>query len=152
MSKKIIFCAFPLIFLFSCNAEKVNLSPISDLDGTDRYRNTSFTERADQINYASEITNLISTLPKFRNDAVNAEARKLKTSLHQYIDDIQDYNPKKQAAAFAHYEDSYKKLQKLKSYLTTDESEVLNRYLVRIKTNMNILDEQQKKKSVTINE
>lgn len=152
MSKKIVFCAFPLIFLFSCNTEKVNLSPISDLDTSDRYRNTTFTERADQINYASEITNLISTLPKFRNDAVNTEAGKLKASLREYISGLENYSTKTQTAAFSHYENSYKKLQKLKSYLSSDESEVLNRYLVRIKTNMNILDEQQKKKSVTINE
>ena len=141
--------------MVSCNSEKINLSPISgsyeDITG-EKYKNTSYTERAEQINYASEITNLLSSLPKFTNDAVNAEASKLKQYLKDYIGDMQSYNLQNMEKSYKNYQHSYKKLQKLKSYLNPDEANVLNRYLVRIKTNMNILeDSQQKKDSVTLN-
>jgi len=150
MNKKIIFCGI-VLGLASCSTEKINLSPVSDM-GDDKYKTTTFTERADQINYASEITNLISTLPKFRNDAVNAEAANLKFYLKDYIGGFENYNVRGMQKAHNNYQKSYKKLQKLKAYLNLDEAEVLNRYLVRIKTNMNILENQQKKETITIND
>jgi len=148
MDKKITFFGI-FLSLLSCSTEKVNLSPVSDIGTDDKYRTTSFTERADQINYASEITNLISTLPKFRNDAVNSEAANLKFYLKDYIGGFENYNVRGMEKAHNNYQKSYKKLQKLKAYLNLDEAEVLNRYLVRIKTNMNILETQQKKATIT---
>ncbi len=152
MGKKIIFCCIVFVSITACNAEKVNLSPVSDYDSSEKYKNTSFTDRADQINYASEITNLISTFPKFRNDAVNTETAQLKDFLKDYIGSIENYDFRNMEKAHEKYQKSYKKLQKLKVYLNLDEAEVLNRYLVRIKTNMNILETQQKKETITIND
>ena len=155
MDKKVFFYCIALLIFVSCNTEKINLSPVSgnynDLTG-EKYKNTTFTDRADQINYASEITNLLSSLPKFTNDAVNAEAIKLKFYLKDYIGGMEAYNLHGMEKAYKNYQRSYKKLQKLKSFLNPDEADVLNRYLVRIKTNMNILeDTQQRKDSVTLN-
>ena len=148
MNKTIVFLGL-FLSLASCNTEKVNLSPVSDLGNSSAYQTTSFTERADQINYASEITNLISTLPKFRNDAVNAEASTLKLHLKDYINGLEDYNVRGKKKALANYQKSYQKLQKLKNYLNLDEAEVLNRYLVRIKTSVTILENQQSKGTIT---
>lgn len=101
---------------------------------------STYNERVDQINYSSEITNLVSSLPKFTNDAVNKEASKLKFYLKDYICGMEAYNLVGMDKAYRNYQKSYKSLQKLKPYLNKDEADVLNRYLVRIKTNMNILE------------
>ena len=107
-----------------------------------------YTERVDKINYASEITNLIASIPQFKNDAVDAEVTKLKYYLKDYIGAIQAYNLIGAEKAHSNYERTYKKLQRLKSYLNPDGQEVLNRYLVRIKTSMNTLESQMQNDSI----
>ncbi|MGC4129064.1 MAG: hypothetical protein QM564_05760 [Bergeyella sp.] len=156
MVKKIFLYCAALSALVSCTTEKINLSPVEDsylsFTGELQYKNTSYTERTDQINYAAEITNLIASLPKFTNDAVNAEADKLKYFLKDYIGGMEAYNLQGMEKSYNNYQKSYKKLQKLKPYLNQDEADVLNRYLVRIKTSMNILESaQQRNNSVTVN-
>jgi len=155
MDKKIFFCCCTILTMMSCNTEKINLSPVTDnyndITG-EKYKITSYTERANQINYMSEITNLLSSFPKFTNDAVNIEISKLKEYLNGYIGGMQSYDLRNMEKSYNNYQRSYKKLQKLKPYLNQDEADILNRYLVRIKTNMNVLeDTQQKKDTVTLN-
>jgi hypothetical protein len=143
MGKKLLFYALLSLSFASCTAEKINLSPIANnLNSSyDNFSGTStYTDRIDQINYASEITNLVSSLPKFSNDAINVEAAKLKYHLKDYIGKMEAYNLNGMAKSYSNYQKSYKKLQKLKTYLNKDEADVLNRYLVRIKTNMNTLE------------
>ena len=152
MNKKILFYSLLLGSILSCNAEKVNLSPMHDLDSSGKYRNTSFTDRADQINYSSEITNLISSFPKFRNESINLEVQRLKQSLNDYIGSLEVFKYKEIEKSLTSYQKSYKKLQKMKVYLNPDEAAVLNRYMVRIKTNMNVLEDQQRKGTITIND
>lgn len=99
--------------------------------------------------HSSEITNLISSFPKLKNDAVNMEVTALKSHLRDYIDAITTYNINDRVKAEANYQRSYKKLQKLRKYLNKDDDEVLNRYLVRIKINMNNLNTNLPKDSVS---
>ena len=68
-----------LLIALSCSAEKINLSPI----GTESSKNKvySYSEVKNIITYSSEITNLITSFPKFKNDAVNVEVGKLKYNL-----------------------------------------------------------------------
>ena len=150
---KILFLFVVVLGVFgSCTTEKINLSPISNLEQNNKYQNTNFSERTDLINYSSEITNLTSTIPKFSSDAVNKEIGNLKYYLKDYIGGLEVYNFVGMEKAHKNYQKSYKKLQGLKSYLKKDEAEVLNRYLVRIKTNMNTLESQQKKGTITTNQ
>lgn len=151
MGSKHIFAATILACTLSCTAEKMNLSPVSD-GNLSAYQQTGYTERVDQINYTSEITNLLSTFPKFKNDAVNQEVSQLKYFLKDYIGGFQAYNFAGMNKSHSNYEKSYKKLQKLKVYLNPDEAEVLNRYLVRIKSTMNILQEEKNNHSVSLKE
>ncbi|WP_027376037.1 hypothetical protein [Kaistella palustris] len=126
------------IFSLSCSVEKINLSPV----GAAAYESTakspaySLTEKQNLIVYSSEITNLLATFPKFRNDAVNREVIRLSYYLKDYIGAIEEHNKKGLEKSTANFEKSYKKLQTLRRYLNKDEDEVLNRYLVRIKTNL----------------
>ncbi len=130
------------ILLLSCSAEKMNLSPLANSGNEPmvEYRSFGYGERKNLTLYSSEITNLIATFPKFRNDAVNAEVAQLKYHLKDYIGAMHSYNINGLDVAQRNFERSYKKLQKLRKYLKPEDDQVLNRYLVRIKTNMTFLD------------
>ncbi|MGA9211965.1 hypothetical protein [Kaistella sp.] len=127
-----------LLLTLSCSVEKINLSPISAVSTpTESY---SYRTRKNLIAYSSEISNLLISFPKFRNDAVNTEVAKLKYHLKDYIGAIDAYNVNGRNNAQRNFEKSYKKLQILRKYLNKDDDQVLNRYLVRIKTNMTFLE------------
>lgn len=137
--RKLNFSSILLILLtLSCSAEKINLSPIGDMTGSSEMR--SYSDRKNLIVYSSEISNLITSFPKFRNDAVNAEVVNLKYHLKDYIGAIDAYNVNGLHTAQRNFEKSYKKLQNLRKYLNKDDDQVLNRYLVRVKTNMTFLE------------
>lgn len=134
-----------LFILLSCSTEKVNLSPVSEnLENSQRFFSLNpakdLRETTREINYASELSNLLSSFPKFKNDAVNKEVGQLKKSGNTYLIGWKNYNARMKSDALYDLKKSYKKLQKLKKYLNTDDSEVLNRYLVRIKTTLTMLE------------
>ena len=137
-----------LLALFSCSAEKINLSPVGQM--SDQSGIYSYSERKNLIVYSSEITNLITSFPKFKNDAVNAEVVNLKFYLKDYIGAMEAYNINGLNNSQRNFERSYKKLQKLRRFLNQDDDQVLNRYLVRIKTNMTFLHSNISKDSATV--
>lgn len=140
MIKLICSCAL-LLLITSCSAEKINLSPVSrSLTESSDISSYKVSDRKDLIVYSSEITNLISSFPKFKNDAVNSEVKILKSSLTEYIDAMETYNMTALFQSQRKFEKSYRKLQKLRKFLNSDEDGVLSRYLVRIKTNISQLD------------
>ncbi len=128
--------------MVSCSAENINLSPVGGMTYNSKANHSSYSlkERKNLIVYASEITNLMASFPKFRSDAVNKEVVQLNYHLKDYIGAIEAYNINGLVSAERNFERSYKKLQKLRKFLNQDEDEVLNRYLVRIKTNLSILN------------
>ena len=131
-----------LLTTLSCSVEKTNISPIGDSFSSTNPKIAPYTlsEKKKLIVYSSEVSNLISSIPKFKNDAVNAEVLTLKTHLKHYLTGINTRNEKEIKSALKSYEKSYKKLQNLKNYLKQSENDVLNRYLVRLKTNMNLIN------------
>lgn len=143
------FCYILLLLLaVSCSAEKINLSPIGTMSSSSEIY--SYSERKNLIVYSSEISNLITSFPKFKNDAVNEEVGKLKYYLKDYIGAMEAYNMNGLNTSQRNFEKSYKKLQKLRKYLNKDDDQVLNRYLVRIKTNMTFLESNISKDSTAI--
>jgi len=90
---------------------------------------------------ASEITNLLSTFPKFSNSALNEEIGNLKYTLQNYLYAIESGNKSGKNKTIRNLEKSYKKIQKLRKDLKKDEDEVLNRYLVRLKTNVTVIED-----------
>ena len=64
---------------------------------------------------------------------------------------MEEYNMTGLKNAEKKFEKSYKNLQKLRKYLKREEDEVLNRYLVRIKTNMSQLNSNIPQDSISIN-
>ena len=147
--RKSNFCYTLLLLLaVSCSAEKINLSPIGTMSSSSKIQ--SYSERKNLIVYSSEISNLITSFPKFKNAAVNEEVGRLKYHLKDYIGAMEAYNMNGLNTSQRNFEKSYKKLQKLRKYLNKDDDQILNRYLVRIKTNMTFLESNISKDSTAI--
>jgi len=89
---------------------------------------------------AAEISNLLSTFPIFSKKEVNDEVSTLKYSLQNYLYAIDASNMKAKDKQLKRMQKSYRKIQKLRKSLSTDENDVLNRYLVRIKTNIAVIE------------
>ncbi|WP_415325400.1 hypothetical protein [Chryseobacterium sp. MMS23-Vi53] len=137
-----------LIIITSCATEKPNFSPLStsfysETKGSDSDRGA---KKSIEINVkenvnASEISNLISTFPQFKNTALNNEITALKYSLQNYLYAIDANNLQGKNRSAKDFEKSYKKIQKLRQNLNKDDDEVLNRYLVRLKTNVSAIED-----------
>ncbi|WP_304343469.1 hypothetical protein [Chryseobacterium koreense] len=136
--------SFIIVFAVSCSIEKVNLSPVTEssltTQGQSKTIQTDYGTKKNLIVYSSEISNLIATFPKFKNEAVNKEVANLKFHLKEYIGAMEAYNINGLDRSYRKYEQSYKKIQSLRKYLKPDDDQVLNRYLVRIKTNISLLE------------
>lgn len=135
-----------ILLLSSCATEKVNLSPISaNFTGTsssklsaDTFENAG--NNVEFIKYSSSLTNICNTFPKFKNQEVNKEISRLKFNISEYIYAVKEHNKVGKEKAFYNYEKSYKKIQRLRSGLTEDEQNLLNRFMVNIKTNITLLE------------
>lgn len=145
--RQLIFGGFLIIFT-SCATEKINSSPIvgnfySDAKTAENSYDISkkmFGSIKDNIN-ASEISNLISTFPSFKDKDLMKEIQNLKYSLQNYLFAIDAGNHSGKVRNFQNIEKSYKKIQKLRTKLNYDDNELLNRYLVKIKTNVTLIEE-----------
>lgn len=149
--KRLLFLGI-FIIISSCASEKPNFSPLSnsfysETKGSDSDRgdkNSIDINIKENVN-ASEISNLISTFPQFKNSSLNEEITTLKYSLQNYLYAIDANNLNGKKKAINNYEKSYKKIQKLRQSLNPDDNEVLNRYLVRLKTNISVIEDSIKK-------
>ncbi|MCY0970603.1 hypothetical protein [Chryseobacterium wangxinyae] len=146
--KRLFFFGFLIIFTInSCATEKPNVSPLSNGFYSETKKTESdsgienFSVNINENVNAAEITNLISSFPKFKNAAVNEEISSLKYTLQNYLYAIDSGNISGKNKTLKSLEKSYKKIQKLRKYLNKDDDAVLNRYLVRIKTNVTFIED-----------
>ncbi|KMQ63493.1 hypothetical protein ACM40_01435 [Chryseobacterium sp. BLS98] len=146
--RKLFFFGVLLLIITSCATEKLNLSPLSNNfysetkgSDSDRGAKKGFDINLKENVNASEISNLISTFPKFKNNSLNEEITSLKYSLQNYLYAIDANNPAGKNRSIKSFEKSYKKIQKLRQQLDKDDDEVLNRYLVRLKTNISVIED-----------
>ena len=142
---KILGISFCLL-LVSCSVEKVSVSPATALLSEVSY--DTFADAADGIetkiefiNYSSEINNAFqNNLISFSKKEVNEEVSALKFTISEYLYDVKEHNMVGKEKSFFNYEKSYKKLQKLKNKLNPEEQDTLNRFLVKIKTNISLIE------------
>ena len=142
----IVFFAVSLA-LTSCVAEKSNVSPLSgtfsgegkNTDNADLQEKFDFNIKQN-IN-ASEISNLITSFPKFSNTRLNSEVALLKYGLQNYLFAIDSDSADGKRKSLKKVEKSYKDIQNLRKFLNRDDNEVINRYLVRIKTNIAVIED-----------
>lgn len=144
--RRLLFLGILILITSSCATEKLNLSPLSNTFSSDSKSVDPESSKSISINItenvnASEITNLISTFPRFTNSAVNDEVSNLKYTLQNYLYAIASGNISGKNKTIKALEKSYKNIQKLRKYLKKDEDEVLNRYLVRLKTNVTVIED-----------
>lgn len=128
----------------SCSVEKVNLSPTTSLLAITKNTSTQsiskdINNNVDFIKYSSEITNTLSLRNDFSNKEINKTFADLKFNITEYIYAIKEHNTMGKEKAYYNYENCYKKLQKQKSKLTPENQEILNRILVNVKTNLNLI-------------
>ena len=140
--KKIFLSVSIICILGSCVTEKSNTSPVPAGVTTENKTGDEpgISLRISENTYASEITNLLSTFPIFSKKEVNDEISSLKYSLQNYLYAVDAGNIGAKNKQLKGVEKSYRKIQKLRKSLSTDENDILNRYLVRIKTNMAIIE------------
>ena len=142
---KILGISFCLL-LVSCSVEKVSVSPATTLLSEVSY--DTFADAADGIetkiefiNYSSELNNAFqNSLISFSKKEVNEEVSALKFTISEYLYAVKEHNMVGKEKSFFNYEKSYKKLQKLKNKLNPEEQDTLNRFLVKIKTNISLIE------------
>ncbi|MGP1501812.1 hypothetical protein [Bergeyella cardium] len=144
------------ILLVSCTLEKASISPMgASLNSFPSETKVASTnkkskDKSEIIYYSSELTNQVSRFPKFKSNAVNKEVLNLKKSVKNYVYALQEYNIEARKQALFEIERSYKKIQRLRKYLSKDDNNLINRYLVRVKSNITKLETLTKPKSVSI--
>lgn len=146
--KRIFFFGVLIVTISSCTTEKPNFSPLSnsfysETKGPDPDKGTrnSIEMNVNENVNASEISNLTATFPQFKNTALNSEITVLKYSLQNYLYAIDANNISGKNKALKDFENSYRKIQKLRQKLNSDDNEVLNRYLVRLKSNVSAIED-----------
>lgn len=130
----------------ACSVEKVNLSPAFHLSSnTNNISDKTFyssENRAEFIRYSSDITHFFTLMNGyvFTNKEINQEISNLKFIVSEYIYAVREHNSVGRNKALYNYEKSYKKLQKFRKKASLDEQEMLNRFLVNIKTNITLIE------------
>lgn len=131
--------------LISCATERPNFSPTNSLLNQisantleSAVRETS--HNLELIKYTSEITNTFDEGNGISEESIQQEINQLKFYVSEYIFAVKEHNIVGREKSLYNYEKSYKKIQKLKNRLSPKEAEELNRFLVKIKTNINLIE------------
>ncbi|WOC51393.1 hypothetical protein BPO_0746 [Bergeyella porcorum] len=95
-----------------------------------------FKNKTTEVFYASELLSQISTFPKFQNSDLNQEVSLLKNNISEYVYAVQNHNLIRQEEYLYRIEKSYKKIQSIRKTLSPKDDEIINRHLVRIKSNL----------------
>lgn len=146
MLRNIKLLLLSIFIITSCTAEKVNLSPASDFFSenkkVDKEEDLSIRKTVYAVDYASEVSDHISSFPKFQNTAVDNEVEFLKSYLNEYLYAVKSYNRNRKHRAYMKIQKSYSKIYHTAKFLKQEDKEVLNRYLTRIKTQIHFLENQ----------
>ncbi len=141
--RKFISLFFALILWTSCSVEKLNLSPLANsFSNTNSVYSASSktSESINTINYASELSNLLSEFPIFSNKTMNSEIYKLKLHITDYLYAIKQKDVISKNDAYELYKKTFVNIQKLKDKLPEDELELLNRFMAKVKTNITLIE------------
>ena len=120
------------------------MSPLADNANSNTFSSGELLDRSEKsleiIKYSSDITNSLVSIPKFKNTELNKEVIRMKFYLSEYIGAVKRYNHLARLDSYTRYRNSYKKIQKLRETLQPEERDVINRFMVKIKTNMSMLE------------
>ena len=133
-----------LLLATSCSVEKENLSPTTSIfDEIQSYTPKNIQQEIENqsnfILYSSEITNSFKAVKNLSYPIINSEISNLQFYITEFIYATQASHIDKEKA-FSKYEKAYKKVQKLKNKLPDEEQQRLNQFLVKVKTNMSLIE------------
>lgn len=142
---KIVVLASVFLICHSCATEKVNQSPIPSVIYNSNLTNENVTAQVKTtINTntnVSELTNLCTKFPHFKNPELNAEISIFKTNIQNYIYALEASNRNGMDRELRNAKKSYIKIQNSRKKLSQYENEKLNSLLVKIKRNIIFLEE-----------
>ncbi len=142
--KKIGFLIILNIVVFSCASEGYSSSPLSNAFTTEAAvhvdQESLFSNFIIENINASELSKLISTFPSFKKDNLDKEITYMKANLQTYLFAIESGNRVAKDKSLTNFEKRYKKIQNLKKTLSPDQEDLLNSYLVRVKTNISEIE------------
>ena len=124
-----------LLLATSCSVEKENLSPTTSIfdeiqSYTPKNIQREIENQSNFILYSSEITNSFKAVKNLSYPIINSEISNLQFYITEFIYATQAYK----------YEKAYKKVKKLKNKLPDEEQQRLNQFLVKVKTNMSLIE------------
>lgn len=136
-------CVF-VIMVSSCSVEKVNLSPITGVISqvgviTPEKVMEGIEHQSKFVLYSSEITNSFRSVEDLSDKKVNIEVSNLKFYVTEFLYATKVHNTVARERALYKYEKYYKKVQNMKDKLSDEEQEILNRFLVKVKTNISLM-------------
>ncbi|MDY3362444.1 hypothetical protein D1J36_002215 [Riemerella anatipestifer] len=147
MFKNLLPLVFTIFLLVSCSVEQVNLSPLSQGIVSKGEAKTSpdtivmsASVNVSQVKYASELSTAADKLPRFSDAAINKHIDLIKFNVSEYLYALREHNENRKVRTLDGLQKSYKKLQGLRKNLSLEEDEALNFYLVKIKTNITMLE------------
>ncbi|MDY3316177.1 hypothetical protein PG630_02490 [Riemerella anatipestifer] len=147
MLKNIFLFIFATFLVVSCSVEQVNLSPFSQEIVSKGQVKVSYDTvvmnagvSLDQVKYASELSTAADKLPRFSDSAINEHIDSIKFNVSEYLYALREHNENRKVRTLNGLQKSYKKLQRLRKKLSLEEDEMLNFYLVKIKTNITLLE------------
>ena len=134
-----------LLLATSCSVEKENLSPTTSIfdeiqSYTPKNIQREIENQSNFILYSSEITNSFKAVKNLSYPIINSEISNLQFYITEFIYATQAYNHIDKEKAFSKYEKAYKKVKKLKNKLPDEEQQRLNQFLVKVKTNMSLIE------------
>lgn len=144
MVKKLILFILLSVIIVSCSAEKIAF--FSETNSKQNLINfqKDVSQNVNKVNYMSELSDIVSYIPEFKNEKLNKVIEKTKFDITDYVYAIREYNRVGEERSFDRLQSDFKKLTKFKNLMSEDEYEVLMRYLVKIKSNISLLKSNQK--------
>lgn len=144
MVRNLILLILLSIIIVSCSTEKIAF--LSEIGGKQNLIDfqKDISQNINKVNYMSELSDIVSYIPEFKNEKINKAIEKTKFDITDYIYAIREYNRVGEERSFDRLQSDFKKLTKFKNLMSEDEYEVLMRYLVKIKSNISLLKSNQK--------
>ncbi|MDY3548062.1 hypothetical protein PG291_05550 [Riemerella anatipestifer] len=147
MFKNFVSVVIIIFSLASCSVEQVNLSPLSqgitskgEMAISSNATVVNASANISQVKYASELSTAADKLPRFSDTAINKHIDLIKFNVSEYLYALREHNENRKIRTLEALQKSYKKLQGLRKNLSLEEDEALNFYLVKIKTNITLLE------------
>lgn len=144
MVRNLILLILLSMIIVSCSTEKIAfLSEIGSKQNLIDFQK-DISQNINKVNYMSELSDIVSYMPEFKNEKINKVIEKTKFDITDYVYAIREYNRVGEERSFDRLQSDFKKLTKFKNLMSEDEYEVLMRYLVKIKSNISLLKSNQK--------